>query len=525
VPSKRPPPPSSAPVSPAPRYAEPVDPWATAEAAAIAAAGGKQAEFPAPPESEPWLASTEPGSGTPGGAEGQGLLRRAYKSKVLVAAGLVVILGIAATLVLIFWPRNRALDFTPLADAKRFAPAVAMTSKFADAEITGDRAYFASTDDAGTLGVVAVDAKTGKHLWSSTGAGVAAEWDHIVALPNGLAAFTDTDSTTRTRRLIILGGDRGELLWDRTIGDDDAVYFVADVAVLADRTAHRLLGLEINGRGKVRWEIPDIKPDSGTGPTIVTATTVDDVAGPATVGGTALAPDVSDDSRMVQISADRSARVIDGKNGHILVPPRQSVADADDAIIAHNGRLIVRESENAHRITSYDLDKLGEPRVLYTAPDTKRQLSDLAPCGPARVCFVESAGYDDKTAQVMSVDVTKGDRWARGVPMTESLVPVGDAVLAAQDTSPPKISLLDAKGKEMWTREGEAARLNSGNVLLFLKALSDYPADSFVWGDHVGDTAVPLGALTSVRSSTCSWNTAMLACVTDKDFVLQRFAS
>jgi hypothetical protein len=323
---------------------------------------------------------------------------------------------------------------------------------------------------------------------------------------------------------VILGGDHGDVLWSRTIDDDDAVYFVADVAVLADRTGHRLLGLEINGRGKTRWEIPDLKTDSSTGSTIVVATTGDDVSGPATVEGSALSPDLGDDTRIVQISPDRSARVIDAKNGHILVPARQSVADTDDEAIAHNGRLIVRESENAHRIMSYDLDKLGEPKVLYTAPDTNHQLTHLAPCGPSRVCFVESAGYDDKTAQVISVDAAKGGRWTRGVPNTDNLVPVGDAVLATQTTTPPKVSLLDAKGKVVWTREGEAARLNSGNVLLFLKALSDYPDDSFVWGDHVGDAAVPLGALGSVRSSTCSWNTAMLACVTDKDFVLQRFA-
>jgi hypothetical protein len=524
LPNNRPPPGAGPATGPEPHYAEPVDPWATAEAAAIAAAGGGQSAVPrsptsfTPPDSRSWLASAE---GTPGGAEGQGRFRRSYK---IMAAGLVVIVGIAATLVLIFWPRDRALDFTPLVQAKRFAPAVTMTSKFADAEIVGDRAYFASVDDAGTLGVVAVDAETGKQAWSSTKAGIAPQWDHMVALPGALAAFTYTDSTTRTRRMVILGGDHGELLWDRTIGDDDAVYFVADVAVLVDQTGHRLLGLEINGRGKTRWEIPDLKTDSSTGTTIVPATTDDDVAGPATMRGTALAPDVGDDSRIVQINADRSARVIDAKNGKVVVPPRQSVADTDDEAIAHNGRLIVRESENAHRIMSYNLDKLGEPKVLYTAPDTNRQLTDLAPCGPSRVCFVQSTGYDDKTAQVMSVDVTKGGHWARGVPMTESLVPVGNAVLAAQDTSPPKVSLLDAKGKVLWTREGQAARLDSSNVLLFLKALSDYPDDSFVWGDHVGDAAVPLGALSSVRSSTCSWNTAMLACVTDKDFTLQRFA-
>jgi hypothetical protein len=523
LPNNRPPP-SFAPVSPSPRYAEPVDPWATGEAAALAGGGG-HAPFPGspapvtPPASESWLASTESGQGTR-----RGLFSPPYKIKVLAAAGLVVVLGLAATLVFVLWPRNRALDFTPLAEAKRFAPAVTMTSKFADAEMLGDRAYFASVDDAGTIGVVAVDVKSGKQAWSSRSGGVAADWDHMVALPGGVALFTDTDTTTHRRRMAILGRDKGDLLWERSLGPDDGMYFIADVAVLADRGEHRLLGLEVNGRGKARWEIPDIKADTATATAIVPASTTDDVAGPATVGGSALAPDMADDTRIVQISADRSARVIDAKSGDIVVQPRQSVADPDDEVIAHNGRLIVRESENAHRIMSYDLGKLGEPKSLYTAPDTTRQLTHLAACGDQRVCFVEAVGSEDKTAQVVSVDLTNGQRWARALPSTASLVPVGDSVLAAQDTTPPRVNLLNAKGTVTWTREGEAARLNTGNMLLFLKARSDYPDDSFVWGDHVGDPAVPLGALPAVRSATCSWDTAMLACVTDKDFTLQRFA-
>jgi molecular chaperone HscA len=173
---------------------------------------------------------------------------------------------------------------------------------------------------------------------------------------------------------------------------------------------------------------------------------------------------------------------------------------------------------------AYDLGRLGEPKSLYTAPDTTRQLTHLAACGADRICYVEAVGYADKTAQVASLDVRNGQRWTRSLPSTQSLVPVGDSVLAAQDTTPPRVSLLNAEGKMVWTREGEAARLNTGNMLLFLKARSDYPDDSFVWGDHVGDSAVPLGALPAVRSATCSWDTAMLACVTDKDFTLQRFA-
>lgn len=490
------------PVSPAPVYAEPVDPWATAEAA-----GGVYA--------------APPGAWPPPAPERAG---RPFRKWILWTAAVLVVLGLAATALVILWPRSRALDFTPLTDARHVDPAVPVTSDFSDAEIAGGRAYFASADDNGTLGVVAVDVATGKRLWGTTTAGTAKRWKSMVVLPSGLAAFTDTDYDTSTRRMAVLGAAHGDLLWDRTIDDQDDVFFVGNAAVFVDRTSRRLLGLDL-ATGRTRWEIPDLTSASGTATAVVPATTTDDLAGPAGFGGALLAPDPDDDQRIVQISADRSARVIDAGRGEIIRSPRPSVADPDDEVVAHNGRLFVRESGSAHRILAYDLGKLGEPTVLYTAAGATRRLSHLTPCGPDRICFVETEGFDAKTARVVSVDADSGGHWTRAVPNTDTLVPVGDAVLA-QSSSPAAVTLLDAKGHPAWSaaRAGEAARLNGGNMLLFGKALSTYPDDVFVWGDHVGDEVVPLGALAKVRSASCSWNTEMLACVGDRDFVLQRFA-
>jgi Hsp70 protein/putative pyrroloquinoline-quinone binding quinoprotein len=508
--------PGSAPVSPAPHYAEPVDPWATAEAAALAA----QANVPA---AGPWLASRQPDPEAPPerGAVSRRLFGGPYK-KVLWGL-MVVVLGVAATLVVVLWPGHRALDFRPLSDAVRLPPAVPVSSAFADAEVLGDRAYFASADDTGALGVVAADTGDGKRLWASTAAGVAPRWANMVALPTGVAIFTDTDSTSGTRRMVVLNAKDGKLRWERVLDDDDEVFFVGSIAVLADRTGHRLLGLKLDDRGQTAWTLPDLKTDSGTAPAIVPATTPDDVSGPAGVQGRVLAGEPGDDTRIVQLGSDHSARVIDAADGKVLVKPRQSVAAPNDEVIAHNGRLIVRESADAHRIVSYDLAKLGEPKVLYTAADTNRQLTKLVPCGDDRACFIETAGYDAKSAHVVSVDVAKGGHWSRLVPNVEGLVPVGDSVLAARNTSPDKVSLLDPDGKISWTRDGEAARLNAGNVLLFSKALSTSPDDPALAGQHLGDSAVPLGALSDVRSASCSWNTSVLACAAEKDFVLQRF--
>jgi hypothetical protein len=529
--------PSAAPVSPAPHYTEPVDPWATAEAAAIAASNGGPPVFPgSPAPSAPWLASTQPDpepagpepAGSGGAAWGAGsrvLFGRAYQKRVLwgFAVGLVVVVGLAATLVVILWPGYRALDFRPLSDAVRISPAVPVTSAFVDAEVLGDRAYFASADDQGALGVVAVRTGDGTGIWKSREAGVAPRWARMVALPTGVAVFTDTDSDTGKRRMILLGASDGKLRWERSIDGDDEVFFVGEIAVLVDRTENRLVGLKINDRGKTAWDLPDLKTGSGTATAIVPATTPDDVSGPAGVDGRAFAPDVDDDTRIVQLSGDRSARVIDASNGHVLVKPRQSVAAPNDEVIAHNGRLIVRESTDAHRIVAYDLAKLGEPMVLYTAAGTTRQLTHLVPCGDDRACFIETAGYDPKSTDVVSVDVTGGGHWSRRVPNANNLVPVGDSVLAAQNTSPSRVSLLGKSGKVIWTRDGEAARLNAGNLLLFSKKLSTSLDDPALAGQHLGDDVVPLGALSDVLSASCAWDTAVLACAADKDFVLQRF--
>jgi molecular chaperone HscA len=441
----------------------------------------------------------------------------------MLIVGLVVVVGLAAALVVIVWPGYRALDFRPLSDAVHISPAVPLTSAFADAEVLGDRAYFASTDENGLLGVVATGTD-GKRIWPSTDAGVASRWVSMVALPTGVAVFSDTDSASGKRRMIILGASDGKLRWQRAIDDSDQVFFVGAMAVLVDRTEHRLLGLKINDKGRTAWELPDLKTDSGTATAIVTATTPDDISGPAGVEGRAFAPDLDDDTRIVQISADRSARVIDASNGKVLVKPRQSVADPSDEVIAHNGRLIVRESAGTQRILSYDLAKLGEPKILYTAVDTNHQLTHLIPCGDDRACFLEAAGYDVKTTQVVSVEVAKDGRWSRAVPNANDLVPVGDSVLAAQNTSPEKVSLLDKSGKISWTRDGAAARLDAGNLLLFSKVLSASPDDPALSGQHLGDKAAPLGALSDVRSATCSWSTAVLACAGEKDFVVQSFA-
>jgi hypothetical protein len=441
-----------------------------------------------------------------------------------VGAALVIVVGVATTLVVALWPEYPALDFHTLASPERVAPAVPLGSSFSAAAVRGDRAYFASVTDDGVLGVVAADTG-GKQLWANRAVGTAERWEQFLATPDAVVAFSARNSTTDDRQMVLLDPDNGHELWHRTLGGDDNVMFSGDVAVQVDAKESRLLGLEVRGKGKVRWESKNPATQYGLKTAaLIKSTTVADDSGPASAEGTAFAAPLDDDTRIVRIGADRSAQVIDATSGDLL-KARQAVADPDDDVIAHNGRLIVVESDRVRRIVEYDLTKLDLPKVLYTAPSDNTRFEHLTECGADRVCFVETTGYGDKAAQVTAVDVAKGGRvWGRTLAGVASLVPVGDELLAAQDSSPVQVSLLDAGGKVTWTRPGEAARLDGGNLLLFSKALSTSTDDPSLAGEHLGDDLVQLGPMSDVRSSTCAWDTKVIACAADQDFQIQKFA-
>jgi outer membrane protein assembly factor BamB len=518
-----------------PEYSDPVDPWATGEAAAVAA--GAQLPYQEPPGGElTWTiagapatvpgtsgpaatvpgtsgpAATVPGAPEPAAMVGEVGLRPYRKRVLLGSVALVLVLGVVGAVV--FWPGVRALDFHPVRELARFDAAVPVSSAWSDAEIIGERAYFASSDSAGRLGVVAVDTDSREVAWSNPAAGQATLWDRMIALPVGLVVFSNLESSTGKAQMRILGADDGSELWNRPIGSSDTVHFGADTVVLVDRVEERLLGLDLS-TGKVRWEEKD--PDSTT---VVTVTTAADLAGPAGSAGRPFSPNVSDDDRFVQINSDRSVSVRDIRSGEIA-KTRPSVASTTDDVVAHDGRLFVPETGNAKRIFAYDLEKLGEPATLHTA-DPQAGLGDLAPCGDARLCFVETAGYDRAKDQVVAVDAVKGgELWRRDVPEVEALIPVGESLLVVSDDTS---TLLDVGGDPLWTVPGVAVRLDAGNILRFSDGLSSSVGSRSLSGVHVGDDAAEMGLLRDVRPGACAWNTTVLACVRESDFALYSFA-
>jgi outer membrane protein assembly factor BamB len=431
----------------------------------------------------------------------------------------------------IFWvgrPGDRALDYRALSVVRQVAAPLTGGS-FYDAEVIGDRIYFANSADNGDIGVVAIEAGASKQTWSSTAASKPHDkgtpdptatpeyWKSMTALPDQVALVaTEADSS---KRLAVLAAKDGHLLWSRTLDSGDDVYFVSGMAVVDDSVDHRLFALRLDN-GKQSWSNPDPATNLGSTTSIFVATSDKELDGPATVDGRPLTVDPDNDT-IVQITADREARVIDARTGTVRTKA-EGVADTDDEIIADNGLLIVRQSDGTQRIVTYSLDKLGEPKGLYTAQGANNHLTHLTPCGD-RICFIEDKSYDAKSDVVTAVDLKKGGQpiWRTAVPSADGLVSVGTAALV---TTSSETTLLDGSGHQVWTNDGVAARLNGGNLLEFDKSLTSSPYDGpSVAGQHLGDQRVQLGPLGDVRSSTCSWNTSVIACVADKNFEIQRF--
>jgi hypothetical protein len=294
--------------------------------------------------------------------------------------------------------------------------------------------------------------------------------------------------------------------------------------VQVDALGKRLVGLRIQD-GRPLWAHANPVDQYGlTSSAVVQSTTVADDSGPAAIDGTALAAPLDDDTRIVQIGADRSATVIDAQTGKVQ-RKLTNVADPDDEVIAYNGRLIVAQSGDARQVVEYDLAKAGQPKVLYNPPDDQTRLAHLAECGPNRACFVTTSNSADATAQIVAVDAKKsgGVLWHHPQTGVQELVPVGDSVLAVQD-SPAQVTLFDADGHPSWTKPGEVARLDAGNLLLFTKALSTGLDDPSLSGQHLGGNVVQFGPMADVRPATCGWDTKVIACAGEKDFRIAQFA-
>ncbi|MEH1056475.1 hsp70 family protein [Micromonospora sp. CPCC 206171] len=483
---------------------------------AVSPAAGTVAGWPGVPHSAPPV-SPAPG----GGPTGPGRSRRGLW--IALGAGLAVVGVLAATALWLTRDRYPALEFrtlevvaTPKAGAER------ATAVFTS--VLGDRAYLAHQLADDRLEVVAVDAGSGDELWRKATPVGAQQWAGIRALPGGVAVLADASGDSTPRDLLVLDAGSGNQRWRLSVHGDDDLHYTRDTVVWVDRTGDRLVGLRMRD-GHEEWRRDSPRDEYGSSRTrVVRVGTPEASGGTGFVTGAPTAPWLGTGGRLVQVGADRSVRLIDMDNGEVL-RSRPNVADVDDLVVAHADQLYVTENERGYRLLGYDLTSLGEPDVLYTAPDGGRRPQSLVACGEHRACLLEVPNGETARTEVVAATEGEGSRhWP--APEADGLVPVGEHLLARRDSPQYAVTLFDADGRAVLAdRDGVAVRLDAGNVLLFAEPPSTAEDNRSLAGMTVGGKSpFEMGELKDVRSESCSWNASVIACGREKDFVLYRFA-
>ncbi|MET8836082.1 Hsp70 family protein [Micromonospora sp. NPDC004540] len=462
-----------------------------------------------------------PGNGTPGSPAapaGGGRRRRA----LWISIGAVAALAGVATATVLYLTRDRhpELDFQAFGKGTRVAAGGKRPVEMFTA-VAGDRAYLAYPRENGRLAVVAVEAGTGKELWREESATTADQWAGVVALPGAVALLADAAGSSTPRQLEVLDGGHGTPRWRHTVQGDDEMFVGKEMVALTDHERKRLVGLDLRDGGE-RWELADLTDEYGnTRDSVHPVTTDEAVSGPAYGDGSPRDPEQGPVEQLVQVSADRSVRLIDlGSGGEVR--RWKAVAEPDDLVAAHEDRLYVAGDDG--RLLAYDLGKQAQPSVLYTAEDDDRQAKALAPCGEHRACLLEVTNSDDQTATVVAAQEGKGvKRWA--APGMTQLVPVGERVLARRMYPEPAATLFAADGTRVLDDEdGVALRVDAGNLLVFADPLGSGVDDRSVAGVGAeSGTVAQLGELKDVRGDSCSWNTQVIVCGSEEDFVLHRF--
>ncbi|WP_433308217.1 Hsp70 family protein [Micromonospora sp. CA-269861] len=479
--------------------------------------------------SPPWPGSTPPAGPPPGpglaGATptpsgGATPWRRAR----WVVLGAVLALAGVATAATLYLTRDRYpdLEFTLLRELSRPSAGAERPVDMWTA-VLDDRAYLAFPLPDDRLEVVAVDAGNGRELWREQTDVRANDWETIIAVPGAVAVLADAPGDSTPRPLAVLDGRTGEQRWQRVLRGDDDVYFADDTAVLVDRAADELVGLRLTD-GSAKWTQPNPRDQYAGGRTVVRPVGTDAAAGgPAFLDGAPRDPWTSKGRRLVQVGADRSVRLLDMASGAVL---RQwgSVADLDDLVVAHEDRLYVAANEGGYQLLAYDLGSDAEPVVLHRSGNDEYRPKELIACGARRACLLQVPNNDVARTEVVAA--TEGERtisWS--APGVTGLLPLGEQVLAQRESPEPTVTVFDAAGKPVLRdRGGVAVRLDAGNLLVFAKApsvVADNRVLAGVWAES-GEID-ELGELKDVRSSSCSWNTHVIACGAEKDFVLYRF--
>jgi hypothetical protein len=351
----------------------------------------------------------------------------------------------------------------------------------------------------------------------------------VFATPEAVVGFADRyGNAEKSRTAYALNPADGKPRWKLDLHNDDRLIFYDTVVVFISDHDHSLRGYDV-ATLKELWKRDYPKADSRSQSVkVIDVSTDADLAGPAALDGSPAVRDRAGEHRLLVIGEDKKLQVYDVTDGKPITQA-SGVGEPRFLYLAHAGRLYVADDESPYRITSYDLKSPDKPQIVYTSPDKDRQVKKMAPCGGGHLCLLDTAGYDDKTADVVSVDTAAAKQdWRHRTSGVDTLTPVGDGILATDTSSSTATSTLFGRdGKAVLKSadaHGAAVRVNAESLLVFSDQPSTSLADTGIVGVQVdGGDRTPLGTLTKSKARSCSWNETAMLCAADKKFTVWRF--
>jgi hypothetical protein len=506
MPVSSPPPVSGMPASPPPMSAMPVSPVPTSPPA--------PPPFPVGPPHPPM----------PG--------RRSWLQRPVtwIAAGVAAVLVVAVVAAFVLFKLNNgvsAVDFKTLSAGVSVDMGEASNVDGTATATLGDRAYYGWTaDKAFHLG--ALDVAGDKKLWGPVTVDFETPRWRLFALPGQLVALADASSGPGA--LYVFDTGNGRERFHIPFEDRDRVYFFDDVLVIHQYTTKELRGLDWTNGG-TKWTRPNPKDSYGGNDALMATESFDgDQRGPAALSGYDTALDLgASKHRLVQLGYDKKIYLVDAKNGK-SIRSWNGIGDSYSKYFAHDGKFYIT-ADSPYRIQAIDLDKQDEPQTVYSAKDAKRNIEALVACGAGRVCVLDMLSSDEKTAEIVTIDVNAHkELWRKPAAGADALVPMGDQVLATSVSGASVSYLYTADGsKQLLKAEDQktrGARVNAGSLLFFAGELGTYGNNdiSLIGVKAADGSRVSVGPLQKVRGVSCSWNEYAIVCGTATKIQVWRFA-
>jgi len=446
-----------------------------------------------------------------------------------IAAGAAVLVLVAATTVaLLLRSSSPEVTFADLVEVTPRVPTDAQSISSAFTAVNGNQAYLGYQQSDG-LHLIGYDLAAHKPQWTRTvkSPGTSsASWQGLLALPDTVIVAVNV--YTGDSPYTLFGVDSTGQRWQHSFASADDYLVTSSAVVVIDKSGHQLIGLDPHS-GDQKWSVPDIKDTYGySTDAIYPVFDRDELTGPGGFGGLPTGP--FGDRRIVELSGDLSARVIDTASGDVT-RTRGNIGDPRQAtVLAYADRLYVAAESSKYRVLSYDLGTPGAGKLVYPAPDPKVRLRAMSPCGD-RLCLLDEPGSDEKSDEVIAVDPgSTSVKWRRTVPGADLLTPLGDGLMVQNTNSSDRYTtvfggdgtvLLGDNGKDQ-----TGVRLTDGSVLLFTNTPQPFAGEQSLYGFTVRThTLKSLGHINEVRSANCSWNTELLVCPSDTDFGVWRFAA